>query len=114
MRIAIAATSASTDARVATHAARAPCYVLFDTDTGHFQTLTNPAAQVERGAGPQAARFLADQQVTQVMAGEFGPRFGGELEAHGISCVRTSGTVSEALEALAPGGRQPSNGPSTT
>jgi predicted Fe-Mo cluster-binding NifX family protein len=114
MRIAIAATSTSSDALVATHAARAPCYVLFDTDTGHWQTLTNPAAQVERGAGPQAARFLADQQVTQVMAGEFGPRFDNELEAHGITRIRISGTVSKAVEALGNGSQRHPKGPPTT
>ena len=51
MKIAIAATSPQTDARVSNHAARAPCYLLFDEKGKPLEVLSNPFLHVDRGAG---------------------------------------------------------------
>jgi predicted Fe-Mo cluster-binding NifX family protein len=100
MKIAIAATSAGTEARVSMKGARAPYYQLFDTDSGLPEALPNPVSQVERGAGPQAASFLISRGVNQLIAGDFGPKFRDELESGDIACVEKTGTISEVVAEL--------------
>lgn len=97
--MAIAATSAEADAQVA-RGARAPYYLLVDTESGVSEVLVNPASQSERGAGPQAAAFLISRGVDTVVAGDFGPKFRIELESSGIACVEMTGTVSEVVTEL--------------
>ena len=100
MKIAIAATSPETDAQVAARAARAPCYHLFDTETGQSTVLPNPVAEGERSAGPQAAAFLVNNGVDKVVAGDFGPRFSAELEDAGIVYELMKGAISEVIPDL--------------
>ncbi len=97
MKIAIAATSAETDAQVDQRGARAPYYQFFDTETGLSETLPNPVAEDERSAGPQAAAFLISKGVDKVVAGDFGPRFSAELEKAGIVCIQKTGTISVVM-----------------
>jgi predicted Fe-Mo cluster-binding NifX family protein len=96
MRIAIAATSSESDAQVA-RGARAPYYLLIDTERGLTETLINPVSEIERGAGPQAAVFLISKGVSKVVAGKFGPKFRAELESGDIMCVEKTGNVSELI-----------------
>lgn len=96
MKIAIAATTSGTDARVASHAARAPYYLLFDTETSTIEAFPNPAVSVEHAAGPKAAAFLIAHDVSKVIAGEFGPKFRAEL-GNTVSCVEQTGAVSEII-----------------
>jgi predicted Fe-Mo cluster-binding NifX family protein len=96
MKIAIAAASTGKDAPIAMHGARAPYFLLFDTEHGTYQALVNPAARIERGAGPAATEFLLEHGVQKVVAGDFGPRFRGELESHGITCTQHTGIVAQA------------------
>jgi predicted Fe-Mo cluster-binding NifX family protein len=100
MKIAIAVTSFEEDARVDTHAARAPFYLILDTDSGSTEILPNPMAQAERGAGPRAAAFLVSKGVDQVVAGDFGPKFRTELEDNSITCTEMTGQVSETIASL--------------
>jgi predicted Fe-Mo cluster-binding NifX family protein len=100
MKIAIAATSAGTEAQVSMQGARAPYYQFFDTDSGLSETLPNPVSQAERGAGPQAAVFLISRGVDQVVAGDFGPQFRTALESDDIACVEKTGSVSEVVSEL--------------
>lgn len=97
MKIAIATLSQALDAQVEKHAARAAYYVLLDTKRDLYEVLENPVADVEHGAGPQAAAFLVQQGVEMVVAGEFGYRFRTDLEANGITCVESSGTVADVI-----------------
>ena len=99
MKIAIAATSSETDAQVA-RGARAPYYLLIDTENGLSEALANPVSQSDRGVGPQAAAFLMSKGVTKVVAGDFGPKFRTELESGDIVCVKKMGAVSEVLAEL--------------
>jgi predicted Fe-Mo cluster-binding NifX family protein len=99
MKIAIAATSSETDAQVA-RGARAPYYLLIDTESGLSEALANPVSQSDRGVGPKAAAFLISKDVSKVLAGDFGPKFQTELESGDIVCVKKMGTVSEVLAEL--------------
>lgn len=100
MKLAIAAMTPDVDSRIAKHSARAPFYLLFDEQGEMLEVVSNPFAGVDRGAAPQAALLLADQGVTLLAAGDFGPRFVSELEERGIDHIRQSGQVSESVRQL--------------
>lgn len=100
MTIAIATTAPSLDGQIAMHGARAPFYLLFDERGNMLEVLTNPFVQVEGGAAPRSALFLADRGVTQLAAGDFGTRFVSELEQRGVKHVQRTGLISDAIDEL--------------
>jgi predicted Fe-Mo cluster-binding NifX family protein len=100
MKIAIAVTSSGKDAYVDTHGARAPYYLILNTDAGASEILPNPVTQAERRAGPQAAAFLVSQGVEKVVAGDFGSKFRTELEGSNIVCTETAGSVIKVVDEL--------------
>ena len=100
MKIAIAVTSSEEDARVDTHGARAPFYLILNTDSGLSEILPNPVSQTERGAGLQAAAFISSKGVDKVVAGDFGPKFRTGLEGNNIICTEMTGAVSEIVASL--------------
>ena len=100
MKIAIATTSSGKDAHVDKHGARAPYYLLLNTDSGSSEILPNPVTLAEKRAGPQAAAFLVSQGVDKVVAGDFGPKFRNVLEGNNITCTVMAGSVMEAVAGL--------------
>lgn len=97
MKIAIAATSSKADAHVDSRGARAACYWFFDSETGSSEVIVNPVSENARRAGPETAAFLLHQGVDKVVAGDFGQRFRGALEAAGVICIKSSATVAAVL-----------------
>lgn len=100
MIIAFAAMEPEQGTVIAEHSARAAFFLLFDEQGRFIEALLNPFAQVERGAAPSAAQFLADKGVDTLIAGEFGARFVSELDEKGINYIRMTGWVSDAIENL--------------
>jgi predicted Fe-Mo cluster-binding NifX family protein len=100
MKIAIAADAPDIDTDVAAHAARAPYYLIFNTDGSLQAALANPVAAGGQHAGPAAAQFLAGQGVGLVAADEFGPRFLEALDAHGIRHALETGRVADVIARL--------------
>ncbi len=100
MIIAIAAMAPEVDTQIAMYSARAPYFLLFDERGNMLEVLANPFTQVDRGAAPQSALFLADKGVTLLAAGEFGQRFVSELEQRDIKYVQKSGLISDAIGEL--------------
>ncbi|MEJ2464013.1 MAG: NifB/NifX family molybdenum-iron cluster-binding protein [Candidatus Thiodiazotropha sp.] len=100
MKIAIAAMTPEVDAQIAEHSARAPFFLLFDEQGKMLEVVSNPFAEADRGAAPQAALLLADKGVTLLAAGDFGPRFVAELEQRGIDHVQRSGQLSHIVRQL--------------
>lgn len=52
--------------------ARAPYFLIFDTETEESRLAENPAADAEGGAGPKAAQFIVDQEIDVLIT----PRLG--------------------------------------
>jgi predicted Fe-Mo cluster-binding NifX family protein len=100
MKIAVAAEAPSIDTEVAAHAARAPFYLVFDSDGRLHAALANPLVASGHNAGPATAQFLAGQGVGLVAAGEFGPHFLDALAEHGIGHVQETGRVADVLARL--------------
>jgi len=97
MKIAIASTDAAPDTDVSQHGARAPFYLIYNSDGSLQESIANPYVDAERGAAPKAARFLAQHGVQLLVAGDFGERFIIELEAAGIRQVKKTGIISDLL-----------------
>ncbi|MGD8576643.1 MAG: NifB/NifX family molybdenum-iron cluster-binding protein [Thiohalophilus sp.] len=97
MKIAIAATTPNTEGNISTHGARAEYYLIYDSVKDGIEAHSNPAAQAERGAGPQAAAYLINKGVEKVVAGQFGPKFRAELEGEGIDCIERTGAIADVI-----------------
>jgi predicted Fe-Mo cluster-binding NifX family protein len=66
----------------------------------NVRVIDNPAASYDYGAGPVAAKTLADLRVNIVLAAELGPGASGLLKHHGIKAISVKpGTrVADALK----------------
>lgn len=97
MKIAIASEGKDVNAQVSQHAARTPYYLVFDENGKMVAVLNNPYSSAERGAGPRAADFLAQQGISIVIAADFGGRFSDELETAGVQQVQKTGIVLDVI-----------------
>ncbi len=64
-----------------------------DDQVREVNVIDNPAASYDYGAGPIAAKTLADLQVDLVMAKEIGPGASGLLKHHGIRTIRVKSGI---------------------
>jgi predicted Fe-Mo cluster-binding NifX family protein len=100
MTIAIAAAGPHADTETDIHGARAPYYLLFDSNGALLEALENPYARAERGAAPKVAAMLADKKVELLAAGKFGSRLLSELDDRAIAHVLKQGRVSDVIREL--------------
>jgi len=98
MKIAVAADTTNTDAPVSMHAARAPCYLVYNENGELLDTITNPYHSVERGAAPRVTQLLQEYQINALVAGEFGGRFIDLLEEKSIAAVTAQGPANKAVK----------------
>jgi len=97
MKIAVAATGGSLDAQVSPQFGRCRYFVIVDSETMRFEAFSNPASGSAGGAGPAAARQIADRGAQVVLAGRVGPNAEQALAAAGIRFAQASGTVRQAV-----------------
>jgi len=102
MKIAVAATGGSLEAEVSAQFGRCAYFLIVDSDTMHFEAFSNPAAGMAGGAGPAAAREIANRNAEVVLAGQVGPNARQALEAAGIRHAQASGKVRDAVAAWKP------------
>ena len=97
-KIAVASTGKTVKAPVSTQAARSPYYLLFDIKGKLIQVLDNPYRHASRGAGSSAACFLSQNEVTIVIAGNFGPKMIHNLKNKDITYLQFKGLVGDAVK----------------
>ena len=97
MKIAVASAGQEKDAAINQQAGRTPFFLIFDNRGNFLETLENPARDQSRRAGPSAALFLADKDVTLVIAGDFGDKMIQVLDEHHIQYVEKSGTADSVV-----------------
>ena len=74
-------------------------FMVIDPDTLAFEARENPFRTADRGAGIQAAQWMADQCVKTVMAGRVGPNAFKVLKRAGITVITgIQGEIREAVE----------------
>ncbi|HAX60954.1 MAG TPA: dinitrogenase iron-molybdenum cofactor biosynthesis protein [Elusimicrobia bacterium] len=101
MKIAISSAGGSMDALVSEQFGRCAYVIVVDSETMKFEPISNSAAGIMGGAGPEAARQIAKAGVTVVLTGSVGPNAKSALDSAGIkivSGVSGSITVKQAVE----------------
>jgi predicted Fe-Mo cluster-binding NifX family protein len=98
-RIAVAAEGPKADAAVSAVAGRAPHILIFDAQGKLLSSQPNPVANSPGGAGPALARWLAEKQVTLLIAGQVGGNMASELKRLNIRSVPASGPADKAVKA---------------
>lgn len=104
MKVAIAANGSNLEAQADPRFGRCSNFVIVDTETMQYQSLSNPGVTMGSGAGIQAAQAVAQAGAQAVIAGNFGPNAISALSAGGIQAyVGGMGTVRQAVEAFKAG-----------
>ena len=101
-KIAITVGSANLDAEIEPRFGRSALLILVDPDTMAWEPLPNPEWDRLGLAGVRIVDALKDQNVTDVVSGQFGPKATDALSAAEISIHRfaSGATAREALESL--------------
>jgi predicted Fe-Mo cluster-binding NifX family protein len=97
-KIAVAADGNAPSSQVSTVAARAPYFLLFDEGGAFLEAVANPHKDAPGGAGSQAVDFLAGKGATVIIAGAFGPKMVGAMQAKGMRYVEFKGSAAEAVK----------------
>ena len=99
MRIAITAKSNILESDIDPRFGRCNYFLIVDTDTMNFDSISNESAQASGGAGIQAAQTITKTGVEIVVTGNMGPNAFQTLTAAGIKVYTgASGTIIEAIE----------------
>ena len=106
MRIAVSSEGTELSARVDSRFGRTKWFILYDTDTGEFESISNEQVlNLPQGAGIQAAQHLVNHNVDVVLTGHCGPNAFRTLAAAGVEVVLgASGTVGEVVKQFQEGG----------
>jgi len=101
MKIAISATGGSMSALVSEQFGRCAYFLIVDSETMKFEPISNPGASMSGGAGPEAAKQIANKGASILLTGQLGPNAQTAIKAAGITVVTGisgSKTVKEAVE----------------
>ncbi len=111
MRIAITSQGAELSGEVDPRFGRAKCFLIYDLDTDTFEAVDNEQnLNAPQGAGIQAARNVAANDVECVLTGHCGPNAFKTLGAAGIKViVGVQGTVQEAIDKFKAGELKPAH-----
>ena len=97
-KVAVAAEGKTTASEVSGVAARSPYFLIFDSANSLLEVLDNPYKDTGRRAGPSVAAFLAQKEVTIVIAGQFGDKMIQAMQSKGIEYLEFQGSADAALE----------------
>ena len=99
MKIAITAKGNTLESEVDPRFGRCSYFLIVDTDTMSFESISNESAMASGGAGIQAAQTVAKSGVEAVVTGNMGPNAFQTLSAAGIKVFTgANGTVKESIE----------------
>jgi predicted Fe-Mo cluster-binding NifX family protein len=115
MKICISAISGSLDAPVEPRFGRSPYFLIVDSESMDFETISNLASNAVGGAGIQAAQTVASKGARVLITGSVGPNAFQALSSAGIRVVTGgSGTVREAVERYKKGELAETMGPTVS
>lgn len=104
MKVAVSALGTDLDSPVDLRFGRTQYYVIVDTETMAYESISNPHMGASGGAGIQAAQMISNYGVQAVISGVLGPNAYQTLQAIGIpSYQATGGSVRETIEAFKAG-----------
>jgi len=106
VRIAVASDSENVTSPVSNKAGRSAYYLMFDSSGKLIEVIDNPYKDATRRAGLSVADYLAEKDVTTVIAVAFGDKMINAMKSNGISYLEFQGGVNDAVqETLNPGNR---------
>ena len=99
MKIGISSTGENLDAEIDQRFGRCRYFIIVDTESMEFETLSNENAMASGGAGIQAAQTIANKGVDAVITGNVGPNAFQTLSAAGIAVFTgATGTIKEIID----------------
>ena len=98
--IAVASDGKNVEDSVSQVAARCPYFLIFDSTGILLEAVENPYKDTRGGAGASAANFLAERNVTIVIAGNFGSKMKNVLEVLEIAHFEFEGIIEEAVRKI--------------
>ena len=99
MKIGITAMGKNLDADVDQRFGRCRYFIIVDTESMDFETLSNENVMASGGAGVQAAQTIVNKGIEAIITGNVGPNAFQTLSAAGIRIYTgASGTVREVIE----------------
>jgi len=99
MKIAITAKGNTLESEVDPRFGRCSHFLIVDTNTMDFESISNESAMASGGAGIQSAQTMAKAEVKAVVTGNMGPNAFQTLSAAKIKVfIGANGTIKEAIE----------------
>ena len=98
--IAIASDGETLDAAVSHLAARGAYFLIVDSDGKLLEAVENPYKDTRGGAGVSVANFLAEKEVTIVVAGNIGNKMKDALDAQEMAFFEFEGIAEEAIKKI--------------
>jgi predicted Fe-Mo cluster-binding NifX family protein len=113
MNIILTATSPNIDSNIDRRFGRGAYLIVVDPATLEWQAHPNPGVGASGGAGTLAAQFAANQHVSSVISGDFGPNAYNALQAADINMYLfgASTSVKDAIERYEKGQLERVGGP---
>ena len=105
-KIAVASNGEDPKSSISGKAGHCPYYHIFDAAGELIEVLDNPYKDAQRGAGQQAADFLANKGVTIVVAEKFGDKMIGAMKSNSTAYFKLDGTVHDAVNKVVSSGNQ--------
>lgn len=94
MKVAVSSAGTMLDSMVDPRFGRCQYFIVVETDTMTFEAYPNENAEQQRGAGIQAAQFVADKGVKAILTGRCGPNASLALSSSGVQCYEGVGNIS--------------------
>ena len=98
--LAVASDGDTLKASVSHMAARCPYFLIVDNKGKLLEAVENPYKDTRGGAGVLVVNFLAEKNVTIIIAGNFGDKMRDALEAHKIAYFEFEGTAEKAIRKI--------------
>ena len=99
MKIGISSTVEDLNAQVDPRFGRCQYFLIVDTESMSFESISNESAMASGGAGIQAAQTIAKTGVKIMVTGNMGPNAFQTLSAAGIKIFTgATGTINEAID----------------
>lgn len=99
MKIGITSSGPDLNSQVDIRFARAPYFLIVDSETRNFETVKNPYI-VGRGVGYAAAELMGNKGVEAVITGSVGPNSYAVLKQLGIKIYTATGVINSVLDEL--------------
>jgi predicted Fe-Mo cluster-binding NifX family protein len=76
---------------------RCKYFIFYDTETNQYEVVENPWREAPKGAGTQAAQFVASKGTKILITGKVGPGAERVIISAGIKIVEAKGKVIDAI-----------------